>query len=185
MHHIHCIARSFYTEAVIDDECLGTIGIFKVKPENEFDKFDYIDNPAGKGVLFQFGEICIISVLNDSCAVSSKMQDVFSKIGSPLSLNQCKEILAHFNYLNLSISNPPRFSSKIGLDMRYHIQVKKQEVVKLIPLGNRIVTIGNFMKFYFTEYLKEHPDKERLLKELEEEKRSFLWNEKGEFNQIN
>jgi len=185
MHHIHCIARSFYTDAVIDKECLGTIGIFRVKPENDFDKFDYADNPAGKGVLFQFGEICLISVLNDACAVISVMKDVFKKIGSPLIPQQCKEILAHFNYLNLSLANPPNFSSKIGIDMRYHIQVEKPAEINLIPMNDRFVSIGSFMRFYFTEHFKNHPDKDRLLKELEDEKRSFLWNEKGEFNQLN
>jgi hypothetical protein len=184
MHHIHCIARSFYTEAVIEKECLGSIGIFKVKSENDLDNFDYADSPAGKGIFFQFGEIGIISVLNDACAVSCIMHDTFHKIGSPLIPEQCKEILAHFNYLNLSLANPPNFSSNIGLDMKYHITVKKDPEINLIPVEERFVSIGGFMRYYFTAYYKNHPDKERLLKELEEEKRSFLWNEKGEFNHI-
>ena len=58
-------------------------------------------------------------------------------------------------------------------------------MVNLMPENERPATIGSFMKFYFTDYLKNHPNKEALLIEFDEEKRSFLWNENGDFNQMN
>ena len=82
MHHIHCIARSHYTQAKISDNVYGTVFIFPsiLKGEDSRVHYDYIDNEKGKGLLIQLGELTVIAILNDSCAGYNLYKERFEKI---------------------------------------------------------------------------------------------------------
>jgi hypothetical protein len=184
LHHIHCIARSHYTEAIIENEVIGSILIVPVEVNNENDRFDYADSPFAKGVLLQLDSFCIIAVLNDAKAAQSIMHEKFLKFKGALIPQQTREILANFNYLNINLKEAPTFYSAISNKKEYHIKAKVPELFYLLPNKERIASIGGFLKLYTEPFLEGHPEKAKLLLEIENDKRSFLWDEKGDFLQL-
>ena len=67
LHHIHCIARSFYTKAQIDKNAFGSFIVLPAKVELHFENFDYGDIYLGRALLLRIDEVCFFAVLNDSC----------------------------------------------------------------------------------------------------------------------
>ena len=98
MHHIHCICRSHYTKAKIDEIAIGT---FMFLPAIEVDEpFDYIDSHSGKTVLIRIDDKCLIANLTDALAGKLLFSGTLNKINAPLSPFQLKEIVAHLNFIN-------------------------------------------------------------------------------------
>jgi len=110
LHHIHCVARSIYTNANLDEDSIGSIFVIPAKTDEHYDKFDYGDIYLSKAVLFRFNDIAIICVLNDACACYSALKDsLFSKINNELLPIQLRELLAHTAYTKLRLKNLPTF----------------------------------------------------------------------------
>lgn len=181
MHHIHCIARSHYSGAKIDKNVYGTIYILPTILQDEKDDFDYIDNELGKGILLQLGEFSIIAVLNDCCAGYTFFQERFNKIKGALNQFQLREILSHLNFININLKERPIFKSSISSKGEYKIIVELPETLCLIPENERLVTPGNFLHYYVNKLIGKIENKEKILDEIEQNKRSFLLDDKGEF----
>jgi len=180
IHHIHCISRVHYSKAIIEPNVFGSIVIFKV--ENSNDKsYDYIDSPAGKTVMIQLGQICIVSVLNDACACQSIMKDKFEKMYGNLSTFQIKEIVSHFNYLNLNLKTRPIFKSIIEMDLTYRIIAETPELWYLTATDERIAYYGKFLRFYLENNNEGIEFDEETLKEIELGNRSYLFDSEWNF----
>ncbi|WP_405352206.1 hypothetical protein [Nonlabens sp. Asnod3-H03] len=181
IHHIHCIARSHYTKAKIDSTVYGTIFILQAMPINRFGGFDFIDNQAGKAIMLQLGEFAIVSVLNDSCAGYTIFKEQIKKISGPLSTFQLREIVAHLNFINLSLKERPIYRSFINYFGEYHIKSTVPETLYLLDKEERFVSPGQFLKYYVEPMIGDVENREQILQELEEGKRNFLFDENGEF----
>lgn len=180
IHHIHCISRVHYSKAIIDPKVFGSIVIFKV--ENSNDKsYDYIDSSAGKTVMVQLGQICLVAVLNDACACQSIMKDKFDKMYGNLSTFQIKEIVSHFNYLNLNLKTRPVFKSLIEMDLTYRIIAETPEVWYLTSNDKRIAYYGKFLRYYLENNNEGVEFDEQTLKEVELGNRSFLFDNEWNF----
>ncbi len=114
LHHIHCIARSFYTGCHLDFNVMGSFLTLEAKIEDYYEKFDYTDLYHGRSVLLRLNDICFISILNDSCASqfrfsnSLNFQKLMSFAWSPI---QLREILAHLNFINQNLKYRPKFAT--------------------------------------------------------------------------
>lgn len=182
MHHIHCIVRSHYTGARIEDNVYGTIIILPVSKRKEFGNFDYIDGHLGKVVYLQLGEFAIIGVLNDACGCYSLFMNDLKKIHGPVNTFQLRELAAHLNYININLKHRPIFQSSINkLNGDYKIIAEIPQTACLVDENERISSIGEFLRFYIEPLMGDFDDKVEILKQLEEGKRSYLFNEKGEF----
>ena len=67
-HHIHCVARSFYTKPELSKNVIGSLLILPTKTSKHYESYDYRDLYYAKTMFIQLGEIAFITVLNDSCA---------------------------------------------------------------------------------------------------------------------
>jgi len=103
MHHIHCVARSFYTKCNISQDAFGTIVILPAKVLSYYSNFDYCDTYDGKAVLLRMNDICIIAILNDSCGSLSLYGKELCRLTSPLSPLQCREVFANLILINQKI----------------------------------------------------------------------------------
>ncbi len=181
IHHIHCVSRSHYTNAVIDDNVFGSIFIFQsLLP----DYFDYIDNSNSKTVLLKLGDFCIISVLNDSCAGSTMIAKNLEKINGPLNSFQMREIVAHLSYININLKERPMFHSNFTIKGTYKICAAVPEFVSLVDEKKRIESPGKYLMSLVKRVVEDIEDienKEQYLKEIEDGKRAFLFNDKGKF----
>lgn len=185
-HHIHCIVRSHHTDAQLDSEVYGSFYVNKIIHETKDDdeQFDYIDNPFTKGVLLQLGDFCVASILDDSCSALSMYGTQLSAVKGGISIFQFYEIFAHMNYIRMHLKERPIFQSSINRKSGYNIICKKPDKLELVDKENRIGTHGDFLKIYVERTLGNIPNRQVLLKEIEEGRRTFLWDEQGNFNDI-
>jgi hypothetical protein len=180
MHHIHCIARSHFTNAIIDSKVYGTIIILPSKCFENYDNFDYGDSLFGKGVLLQLGAFSIIAILNDSCAGLSLYNDQIKKISGPLNPFQLREIFSNLNYININLKTRPSFQSNFLDNGEYIISVDLPEFAELVDEEQELVSVGQLLKHYVEPMIKNE-NKELILKEIEEGRRAYLFDENGNF----
>lgn len=183
-HHIHCIVRSHHTGAQLHPEVYGSIYVNKIISETENVKFDYIDNPWSKGVLLQLGDFCVASILDDSSASIAMYHDQISSIKGNLTAYQFYEVFSHLNFIRLNLKERPEFQSSINSKTGYNIVAKRPEKIELIDEKEWIGTYGDFLRLYVERTLGEVENRDEILKGIEEGKRSFLWDEKGNFNNM-
>ena len=182
LHHIHCIARSFHSGSIIDENVYGSIAVLPIFKLPEDSGFDYGDNPTGKGVFLQLNEVCILCVLDDAKAALGYFSEYLQKITGALSPFQAREILAHFNFINIHLKERPVFTSNFDLKSKeYIISVKEPEEYELVAEKDWIVTHGKFLRHYVKDMIGAIPEKEKYLNEIEQGKRSYLLDNNGEF----
>jgi hypothetical protein len=181
MHHVHCMSRVYHTGAIVHEHVYGSILILPALSINEEKQFDYMDSAAAQTGMIQLGNICIISVLNDSCACQTVLSGVLKKISGPLTPFQLKEIFAHMVYINLHLKERPKFHSTIS-KRGYEIEATLPETLELIPEKEQIISLGELLYFYIDKFLsKDTPDRDALLQSIRKGKRRYLLNEKDEF----
>lgn len=181
MHHIHCMARAHYTKAKIDLSAYGSLLIFRVLKKHEEDNFDYMDNLASQAVLIQVGNYCIISVLNDSGICYEALSSTLSKISGPLTSFQLKEVFARLVSASINLKTRPIFYSSI--ESGYAI---KSTVPEKIEFNSEMdPTAGELLWHYVKDLIPaEAPEREIVLEQIKACKRSYLFNEQGEFVQF-
>jgi hypothetical protein len=111
LHHIHCIARAFYTNAVIDNSVIGTLLLWRAENPADQEQFDYGDSYEGRTIMLRLGETVFIAVLNDACAVRVVLGEAFQKMPIPLSLLQLREMMTRMAYTNIRLKDRPKFQS--------------------------------------------------------------------------
>jgi hypothetical protein len=180
MHHIHCITRSHHTNAPIENDVYGSTFILPAMAIDRFGGFDYIDSQTGKTVMIQIGEIALIATLNDSCAGSTIFTENLKKITGALSPFQLREIVAHLNFINLSLEERPVYKSMIN-SKEYKIKADIPETLSLLDEEERFVSIGEFLRYYVEPMIGEIEDREKVLKEIQEGRMTSLFDESGNF----
>jgi hypothetical protein len=115
LHHVHCVARSFYSDTILDASAYGSLIIVPAKVSKPSALFDYKDIYQGQVLLLRMDQIAILGVLNDAGAVNSMAKDMISKIDGPLSPIQLREIFAHFVYINRRLAERPTFMTNANV----------------------------------------------------------------------
>ena len=110
LHHIHCVARSFYTGAKLDASAIGTMMVVGTKA----DGFDYGDCYLPRTVMLRLGEVGFVAVLNDSRIVAHILQPMLAKIGGQLSPAQLREVMLRMAFTNFSLQERPQGNSWFG-----------------------------------------------------------------------
>ncbi len=180
LHHIHCVARSFYTKCELDPKIQGTLVILPAKVSNEFEQFDYLDLYMAKTMLLRLDDIAIVHVLNDSCAVINLHRDVLKKISRPLSHLQLRELTATFAYSNLDLKERPDFYSNFNHNSATcRIEANLPERFEFDEFDTDIY--GSIMIHCFKDYLNllPQPDKGSVESYMRKGRYSFLFDEAG------
>jgi hypothetical protein len=113
-HHLHCVARSFYTGCELAPEAYGSLVILPAKEvSNPAQNFDFCTLSEAQAMLLRLGNIALIAVLNDSCAAVNVIVPRLTGCPAPFSPFQLREIMAHCAFVNLNLKERPRFLTKI------------------------------------------------------------------------
>jgi hypothetical protein len=181
IHHIHCMSRMHFTDAIIDPEVYGSILVLPVL-NNSADKFDYNDHMLGKTSMIILDDICIMAILDDAGMVANMIRETLQKINGPLTPYQVKEIFSHLIFGNIHLEPRPVFSSTITVDGKYVIEVKIPETFQLTQ--QKIISPGELLHFYAEKFIPDDlPERNQVLEDIKLGKRAYLFNEKGEFIQ--
>jgi len=181
MHHIHCMIRKDYTNAIVDTSTIGSIVILPAIQHHSIEPFDFVDNQAGKTIMIRLDKFCIICVLNDSCGTYNLFHNDISKIRGALTPCQLREIFSHMVYINIHIKQRPVYYSQFSENGEYHIKAKVPNTVEMISEEERHVKHADLLHHYCKDIIGTIENKDTILNEIKLGKRSYLFNENGEF----
>ncbi|MBL4561554.1 MAG: hypothetical protein JKX79_11290 [Labilibaculum sp.] len=181
MHHIHCIARSHYTGAKMDQYSFGSIIVVPTIQHESIEDFDYMDNEPAKCVMLRLGHICIIAILDDAGAGSGFFNSTLNRIKGPLTPPQLKEIFSHFCFINLNLKVRPIFRSKITNKENYEIVSEIPDLVFLFKETEQISSPGEILRKYLEQTTGYFKDNTEVLKGVEDGRMGFLFDENGDF----
>lgn len=181
IHHVHCLARSYYTSAVIEDTVYGSLIFIPTLEESPNYKFDYIDNHQGRVVSLRAGDYAIIAVLDDSRFSAIIFQNQLKKLrGHRLSFLQIREVVANFISININIKNRPSYFSGLDDKCRYTIFAKCPVDIELLDKEDWVYTPGKILRDYI-ENLEGINLNSKELFDIENDKNSFLFDEHSNF----
>jgi hypothetical protein len=195
LHHIHCIARAFFTGANIEAQALGSIIVCPARNIKLDGKFDYADSYDGRTLLLRIGEIAFLAVLNDSCAVWNLMQECIARLGGPLSSMQLRELMARMAYANIHLPRRPQQYSTFE-DLYAHADLPNTLMAGgTYTIGANIpdtldapevdsLEQGKMLAFYVKGPAEANLGKERcegLMKQLEDGLHSLIFDGEGKF----
>jgi hypothetical protein len=182
LHHIHCIARSFYTQCALDAKVGGSLLVLPAKLENQVESFDYGDMYMARTILLRIEDVAFLAVLNDSGAARTLCQSIEKGIsGNELSSLQLRELMAHFAFINLNLKDRPRYHSESSPDGTLTITAELPEMVGL--LDSRQVEYGTVLYECCKEILQNlrNSDKESIIDHAKRGTISFLTDKDNRF----
>ena len=181
LHHVHCIARSFFTKAKWEPNVTGSLYIGPAKVFDGIESFDFADNYLAKTILLRMHDFFLLAVFNDSGGAMSHMNpNYLSKITEGLTLLQMRELFVRFSHCNLSIESRPTFHSGFDSKAHYEITVKRPADLTFKEFDGRM--FGEMMWHFCGPTLNAlggvSPEQERLIKQgivsyILDEKRIF------------
>lgn len=178
LHHIHCVARSQFTKAVVDQRAIGSMFILQTLESTELGDFDYTDVPLFPSVMIRMKGVAVIAMLNDRGACESGSEPLLKRINAPLSPIQLRELFAKLVCLNNSIVDRGVFYSSI-LRRRYRISATGP---KFFAFSAEIASdFGQIMHDICGPLIKNSTSAKDKLDLIRSGKATFLFNERGEF----
>jgi hypothetical protein len=180
--HIHCIARAWYSSAILHPEVLGTLLVLPAKVRSHFEMFDFADLTEANLVMLRIDDIAIFAVLNDSGACLTVMfEEIQAKIAGPLSPLQIREVAAKLAAINLQVVPRPEFSSQFDmLNEKYEISALRPAEVH-IPEWNPEI-FGKLMHKLSDPLLRLASDYDQVIDAVKSGQYTFLTTPDGKFN---
>jgi hypothetical protein len=182
LHHIHCIARSFYTNCYLDYKIIGSFLTISAKRGSHHHDFDYLDLNCSQTILLRFNDVCFITVLNDSCGSLSAFRKTFERFSRAMSPLQLREVAAHLAIINLNLKERPRFLSTFDLNQgRYVIRAHFPDFIEVNDFEKN--ELGEVMNFCCKDLLSICNDEniEQIKDQVKKGKLTFLFDNEGRF----
>ncbi|HVV65682.1 MAG TPA: hypothetical protein VHC42_09440 [Rhizomicrobium sp.] len=185
LHHVHTICRSFFTKASIAREAFGSMFVLPANCDSGEEEFDFYDLYAAQTLLIRMNDVAMLTVFNDSAAVTNHLLSVTEGIAGPLSSVQLRELLVEAACCNLQLKTRPVFQSAINL-AREHA-----EIIAAIPSNQpefepRDFNLrGKMMETVFRDLLTrgqfEGHTREEFLSKVRDGRATFLYDDNGQF----
>lgn len=181
LHHIHCIARTFYSKASWIGPVMGSLIVLEAQESENLPSFDFDDLYDCRTILLRVGSTCFIAVLNDSMAGLQGYSTQLERIAAALSPIQLREVMSNLAYINTLLIERPRFGSAIGPSGRYEIHAQRPPLFSLGPVVP--ADFGALFAAGADSILARamNPEIEQIRTEVREGRRTFLFDESGRF----
>lgn len=184
LHHIHCMARAFYTKCNIDKDVYGSLIVFPAKSFAPNDDFDYADLFHGKGIFIRIYDVCYIAILNDSFISLNFMYNFFINIKGHLSPLQIREVFCRLVNINMNLYERPEYYTNYDDNNNCTIRVKMPSEIKLIE--PELYPLGNVLSYFCSDMVKKMGEGkidnlELILNNIKSGKWTFLFDETGKF----
>lgn len=175
LHHIHCIARSFYVGATIEPEAFGTFFVFPAKSQGGSAGFDFVDLYQPRAMLLRIDDLVLYTVLNDSCAALNRFMPFAQLISGALSEIQVREVLGHLAYINLSLAVRPRFFTTVADDGSVVISAERIKELRFDPYVPE--HLGAMIYRCCRDILEQsqQPNLQEVISDLKAGKKAFLF----------
>lgn len=182
LHHLHCIVRSFYSGARLDQEVIGSLLVVPAKVRPHFEGFDFIDLSAAQTMLLCIGDVAVIAVLNDSqAAMSVAFEGLKKRLGGPLSPLQLREVAATLACINLRVEPRAQFFSEIdALRETYSIKAARPDEVQMSAWDYELY--GQMMHTLTEDMIKGMDNAEEVRNLVKTGRYTFLTTPDGNFD---
>lgn len=187
MHHLHCVSRIPYVEAVMSPDIIGTMRWFRIDDPVVADVFDWLDLSNEQTISLRLGDFGLICVLTDAGATASALRDRLDTVSdATLTVIQLRELAARLGVANSDLINRPAFGTLVlkTRPERVHLWTKHDEIPVFKPLN--MEKLGSAMDYVLHGHLagiaidgEREPEKVRAI--LRTGKASFLFDDKGGF----
>ncbi|HXE89916.1 MAG TPA: hypothetical protein VNK82_03035 [Terriglobales bacterium] len=179
LHHLHCIARAFYTGCNIAAEVAGSLLVLPAKVRPHFESFDYGDLSLAQTMLLRLDDVAIIAVFNDSQAALQIYSEELKRLDGPLSPLQLREIAARLASINIQLSERPRFFSEFDrISGEYKIVAYRPEVWQLENWQHQI---HGAIMHHICQDLVVGVERDVILSGLKTGRYTFLLDKRGSF----
>lgn len=83
LHHIHIVARCFYSGCQISPDVIGSILVLPIRKDASKENFDFADLTQAQTMLLRLGDIAFVVVFNDSCGTMNLARKFVERIRDP------------------------------------------------------------------------------------------------------
>jgi hypothetical protein len=184
-HHLHTIARSFYSGAALGEGVGGTLLVLPAKTEDDADRFDYADLYATQVALLRMDDVALLAVFNDSGACHDYLMRILDGVTGPLLLPQLRELMVEAALSNSHLASPPRYRAKLDL------RGQTNQVVVKLPRRWKFKQFdpsvrGRLMVHAFDDLIRGRnisggEDERELRQDLYAGRTTFLFDKAGKF----
>jgi hypothetical protein len=185
LHHIHTVARCFVTGATIQREVFGTCFVLPAKVERGIEAFDVADLYQGQVALVRCDDVAILTVFNDSTAVTSHLLRTLKKATGPLSSLQLREVMVEAACCNLHLKERPQYASLVDL------RARTNKIVATLPQSPDFHPVDLKLRGRLMEYalrsaisgssIVGYPNIEDFWAKVREGLQTFLYDDDGNF----
>jgi hypothetical protein len=182
LHHIYCMARSFYSRASIDASAMSSFLIVPAYSPDGFDTYDYSDLYDAQASLLRSGQIALIAIHNDGCAAQSIMKGTIERIKGELNPLQLRELFASMAYANHITHERPDFYTEVDtVTGEYRIWAKSKATFTSGPGDDK--EYGILHDHLSKDILQMLPKEQRksVREQILTGRYSFLFDRNGEF----
>lgn len=161
LHHIHCIARAFFSGVKIDYRVLGSLMVLPAKAGETPEDFDYKDIYETRTILIRIHDVCLLANLTDCCAAYSMLMGGITKLSGELSAVQLREIMSHMAFVDLNLLERPTFRTE-AYDGTLIITTELPNTLQLSP--DATLSKSKFGKLMFEcckDIVQQYPPAER------------------------
>lgn len=183
LHHIHTLARSFRTGAEISRQVCGTCLALPAKEDAE--PFDYSDMYQAQVALVRFRDVALLTVFNDSGAVSNHLAKILREAPGPFSAPQIREIMVEAACCNLHLKERPKFVSQVDLRRKtYKMIAQRPPTMEFHPVDLELR--GRLMEqalrpMFPPNAVPGYDDPEEYWRKMREGLQTFLLDDDGKF----
>lgn len=185
LHHIHTVARCFITGATIEREVYGTCVVLAAKVERGVEAFDVADLYDAQVALVRCHDVALITVFNDSAAVTGHLLHILEKVTGPLSNLQLREVMVEAACCNLHLKERPQYASLVD------VRARTNKIVAMLPESPEFHPIdlklrGRLMEYALRPVLSGssivgYPNIEDFWVKVKDGLQTFLYDDDGNF----
>ncbi len=138
LHHIHCVARSFYNDCTVEQEVAGSLLTMPISLSGARERFDFADLYMAQSMMVCVEDCALFAVFDDSGGSLSRFDPPLERITGSLSQVQAREVLTNLSFLNLSIKERPTFHSECDINAETCRIFARRPQLDLLPLELRL-----------------------------------------------
>lgn len=185
LHHVHTVARSFYTGVRYRGGVPGSFLIIPSRSDDIFDKFDYHDFYPYQCMMIKIGDLALYAVFGDCCLSLDLINSILARITAPLNAFQVREIAAELALASASIDARPTFRYNFKNDTGIsRITVQKLKHIRPLRTGYDLrgqIMHSIFRNFDFSNFTSRGQNGQAILEIIGTGRYSFLFDDLGNF----
>lgn len=177
-HHIYSLSRIPFNRSTYDLDCIGSFHFTRILVDDIKGTYDYVDVTWAHTIGVIVGDVGVIAVFGDASAVRYNLRPTLEKITGPLAPIQFRELVASFAHCSLHLKNTPKHSTASDLSLEH-----PPHMICKIPIGFPCFEQYNQKVYGQLMEMCVRPLSDKTDPTLFDGSETFLFNDKGEFNE--